>query len=215
MMSTFIASSDNTLLVSYSDIGNSLDLTVVEGNVDHNSLNNLATGDVHTMYSLISSQAGVPSSTPGRVGELNIDTTSDLPYIAVGTSSSADWFSMEHATGGINDIASATDTDITSPASGNMLLYDGTNSWDNVAMSGDATIINDGTFTLANTAVSANSYGSTSTIPTFTVDSKGRLTAAGNSAFNFFKHLEQILVQIILHHLMIELILLEDLVSQL
>lgn len=38
--------------------------------------------------------------------------------------------------------------------------------------------------TLANTAVTPASYGSASAVPTFTVDSKGRLTAASNTAIS-------------------------------
>lgn len=49
-------------------------------------------------------------------------------------------------------------------------------------MTGGGQLIGNVTITMANTAVVAGSYGNASTVGTFTVDSQGRLTAAGNSS---------------------------------
>ena len=53
-----------------------------------------------------------------------------------------------------------------------------------VMPSGDiSNISNSGIFTFVNTAVVAGTYGSASAVPSFTVDSKGRITAAGSQAY--------------------------------
>ena len=41
--------------------------------------------------SVVTSGAGVPSSTPGKIGDIYIDTSALKIYIATGASSSADW----------------------------------------------------------------------------------------------------------------------------
>lgn len=53
-----------------------------------------------------------------------------------------------------------------------------------VALSGDATLSNTGALTLANTGVAPGPYGDATHVATFTVDSKGRLTAAGTAAIS-------------------------------
>lgn len=71
-----------------------------------------------------------------------------------------------------------------SPTDKNILVADGA-LWQSRTMSGDATItVDTGTLTLANTAVTPASYGDATHIPTFTVDSKGRLTAASSVTFS-------------------------------
>jgi len=50
-------------------------------------------------------------------------------------------------------LAGATDSDISSPTSGQLLVHDGANSFDNVSLSGDVTMASSGAVTIANDAV--------------------------------------------------------------
>lgn len=50
-----------------------------------------AVGGVSSDAATISSGAGAPGSTPSKVGDIYIDTSTPAAYIATGTSSSADW----------------------------------------------------------------------------------------------------------------------------
>ena len=65
-------------------------------------------------------------------------------------------------------------------ATNKIFIGDASNVATAVTMSGDATIVASGVLTLANTAVTPGSYGSATQVATFTVDSKGRITAGGN-----------------------------------
>lgn len=70
------------------------------------------------------------------------------------------------------------------PTDKNVLIADGS-LWQSRTMGGDATITADtGTLTLATSGVSAGTYGDSTHIPSVTVDAKGRVTTASQSAFS-------------------------------
>ena len=68
---------------------------------------------------IISSGAGTPSSTPSKVGDIYIDTTSDDAYIAVGTASSSDWEKSNDGAGsGSTDLSWTASTSTVSSSTG-------------------------------------------------------------------------------------------------
>jgi hypothetical protein len=54
----------------------------------------------------------------------------------------------EASSAGVTTIAAATDTNISTPAEANILIYDGSDSWDNKAVSGDVTLAATGAVTI-------------------------------------------------------------------
>ena len=82
-----------------------------------------------------------------------------------------------------DSLAELTDTTITSPADGAMLLYDtGTSKWIDNVMSGDATLADTGALTLATVNSNVGSFGSATAIPAITVNAKGLITAVSTNS---------------------------------
>jgi len=78
-----------------------------------------------------------------------------------------------------------TDTNLTLPADGSMLLYDsGTAKWIDNVMSGDATLADSGALTLATVNSNVGSFGSSTAIPVVTVNAKGLVTAVSTQSIS-------------------------------
>ena len=78
-----------------------------------------------------------------------------------------------------------TDTNLTLPADGSMLLYDtGTAKWIDNVMSGDATLADSGALTLATVNSNTGSFGSSTAIPVKTVNGKGLVTAVSTASIS-------------------------------
>lgn len=80
-------------------------------------------------------------------------------------------------------LTSLADVIISSVVNAQVLIYDSTaQQWLNQSLSGDLTISKTGVVTLANTGVTAQTYGSATAIPVLTIDSKGRITNASTAS---------------------------------
>ena len=95
------------------------------------------------------------------------------------------WGSITGTLSNQTDLQSALDNKMSSDLTdSHIFVGDATNKATDVAMTGDVTIDNTGATTLANTAVSAGTYGNSTNVPQIVVDSKGRITSASNVAIS-------------------------------
>ena len=72
-------------------------------------------------YSEVATGTTAPSSTPTAAGDIFVNTTSDVVYVATGTTNSADWLQVS----GSGNLTNLGDVTITSAATGDFLRYDG------------------------------------------------------------------------------------------
>jgi len=129
---------------------------------------NFASDAADKVASQQSIKAYVASQVPGSQNVFNTvavsgqdnvvaDSATDTLTIAAGSgmtiTTTAGSDTVTFASSGTTTFAGLTDTTIGSLASGHVLIYDGSNSWDNKAVSGDITIASTGAVTIAATAV--------------------------------------------------------------
>jgi hypothetical protein len=116
------------------------DNTIATGNIADNAVDatKIASNSILTRH-IDDNQIGIDqlNVTDGTSGQaLTTDGAGTLSFSTVASS-----------------LSGASDTDITSPSSGQILVHDGTNSFDNVSISGDATLASNGTLTIATNAI--------------------------------------------------------------
>jgi hypothetical protein len=186
-VNAFRAAGGSGSSISFIQGGNSLAEDAVLGTNDTQALR-LVTGGSERLTILSGGNIGVGDTTPsalftvGTSDALQIDASGNLlttGTITSGTINGQDIDATANLTGTLTVTGLTTLNGGLTIDAGDTLTFNGEGLTD---LTGTGLTNAVGVLSLADTAVSAGSYGNQNTIPTFTVDAQGRLTVAGTVA---------------------------------
>ncbi len=164
-----------------------INITIYEGNNTLNVSDYTPTVTLTVVENLYQSGGGAVNSVNGKTGTVVLGAND------INESSTRFWLTDVLKTaydGAVSAIAnmytkSEVNTLLDNKMSSDLtdshiFVGDATNKATDVEMTGDVTIDNTGATTLANTSVTAGTYGNSTNVPQIVVDSKGRITGASN-----------------------------------